>query len=135
MYGHVLVGTDGSATATLAVEAAARLAKAHDARLTIVHAFRPGAVPMPPEDEAREFHWRYTAGAMADQLVGRAMRCAQAVVGGGLQIDTRSEPGKAVAVLVAAVDALRPDAVVVGNADIRAGRSYRSVGHSLSRRV
>ncbi len=135
MYAHVLVGTDGSATATLAVEAAARLAKAHDARLTIVHAFRPGVVPTPPEDEAREFGWRFTAGAMADELVAQAMRRAQDAAGGGLAIETRSEPGRPVAVLVAAVGALKPDAVVVGNADIRAGRSYRSVGHSLSRRV
>ena len=135
MYDHVLVGTDGSATATAAVEAAARLAKAHDARLTIVHAFKPGAVPIPSEDEAREFGWRFTAGAVADQLVSQAKRRARDVAGVELEIDTRSEAGKPVAVLVAAIDALKPDAVVVGNADIRAGRSYRSIGHSLSRKV
>lgn len=135
MYSHVLVGTDGSTTAARAVEAAALLAKAHDARLTIVHAFRPSAVPIPPEDEAREFAWLFSAGSIADELVRRAMRSAQDVAGGRLAIETHAEPGKPVAVLMAAVEALKPDAVVVGNADIRAGRTYRSIGRSLSRRI
>lgn len=33
MYDHVLVGTDGSARATIAVKAAARLAQSHQAQL------------------------------------------------------------------------------------------------------
>jgi nucleotide-binding universal stress UspA family protein len=135
VYDHVLVGTDGSATATLAVEAAARLAEAHQAKLTIVHAFKPGAVPLVNDDVARDVSWHLTAGTIADKVVAVAEQLAQAAVGGRLDIETHPAPGKPVAVLLSAIDLLQPDAVVVGNADVRRVRMRRSVGHALSRRV
>jgi nucleotide-binding universal stress UspA family protein len=70
VYDHVLVGTDGSATATKAVEAAAQLAQVHGARLTIAHAFNPRE-PEPLESRAveAEFPWLWSSGARAEALV------------------------------------------------------------------
>ena len=48
LYRNVVVGTDGSETAELAVRHAAELAKAFGARLTVVTAFMPR-----PEEEAK----------------------------------------------------------------------------------
>ena len=136
MYNHVLVGTDGSDTATKAVEAAARLAQAHQARLTIAHAFdarqpRP-AVASPME---AEMGWLASPGARAEAVVNQAVNRAQEVTCGGLSVDGVAEPGRPIAVMLALADELEPDAVVVGNADVHRLRVRRSIGHALSRRV
>jgi nucleotide-binding universal stress UspA family protein len=137
VYDHVLVGTDGSVTATRAVEAAARLAHTHRARLTIAHAFDPrqpvAVSSSSPVEE--EFTWRQTVGGIAEALVNAAADHAQAAACGGLDVHTRAEPGPPAAVLVACALDLRPDAVVVGNADLHRVRLRRSIGHALSRRV
>ena len=137
MYDHVLVGTDGSPTATRAVEAAARLAHAYQAKLTIVHAFRPrrpsvvaDASFVPTEDA-----WRLTPGGAAESLVDRAADHAQLTACGGLHIETRVEPGSAASVLRALARELEPDVIVVGNADVYRPRLRRSIGQALSRRV
>ena len=79
MYDHVLVGTDGSATATKAVEAAAQLAPVHRARLTIAHAFDPRE-PGPRDSRGleTEFPWLWSSGARAEALVNAAIDDAQA---------------------------------------------------------
>jgi nucleotide-binding universal stress UspA family protein len=46
LYETIVVGTDGSPTATLAVERAASLAAALGAKLMIVSAYEPGFVPL-----------------------------------------------------------------------------------------
>lgn len=136
MYDHVLVGTDGSATATKAVKAAARLAHAHRAKLTIAYAFDPRQpVPVSHHAVEAEFTWRQSVGAMAEAIVTQAVGHAQAAACGGLVVDARAEPGPPVAVLLGFARDLRPDAVVVGNADLRRIRLRRSIGHALARRV
>lgn len=135
MYDHVLVGTDGSVTATRAVGAAARLAHVHRAKLTIAHAFDPHSSQPDLEDAPDVRRWMTSPGVVAETLVDVAVAHAHQVSCGGLQIDGRAEPGDPVAVLVAVVQELQPGAVVVGNADLRRLRLRRSIGHSLSRRV
>lgn len=136
MYKHLLVGTDGSSTATRAVEAAARIAHAHNATLTIVHAFDPRQ-PSPVLDPGveREFPWLRFTGARADAVVRAAVDRAHAAACGGLEVHGRVEPGSAAGVLTAVAEEVRPDAVVVGNADVRRLRLRRSIGHALSLRV
>ena len=134
MYEHVLVGTDGSETATRAVATAARLAHAHHARLTIVHAFKSGQT-IGAQDCPKEFAWRLSAGNVADDIVKKAARSARSVVDDSLTIETHHSPGEPVTVLLDAIDKLNPDAVVVGNADVRGVRVRRSIGHALTRKA
>lgn len=136
MYDHVLVGTDGSVTASRAVEAAARLAHAHQARLTIAHAFasarsRPRAAPPVPE----EFSWLQTPGGAADAVVLTAVALAQRAACGALSVDGRAELGHPRVVLRALVDELQPDAIVVGNADARRSLTRRGLGTWLAGRT
>ena len=136
MYHHVLVGTDGSLTASRAVEAAARLAHAHRARLTIAHAFPPvGARRRTASPVPEEFSWLQTPGGAADALVVRAVEVAQQAACGALTIDGRAEVGHPRGVLRALVDELRPDAVVVGNADARRSLTRRGLGTWLAGRT
>ncbi len=137
MYDHVLVGTDGSATATRAVTAAAQLAHAHDARLTIVHPFEPR--PALPSDlgdrDLDELGWRGTPGGAAELLVQEAAAHARAASCGALDADGYAEPGQPVPVLLEAVLRHRPDVLVVGNADLRRPRLRRGIGTTLSKKA
>lgn len=136
MYDHVLVGTDGSETASRAVRTAALLAHVHQARLTIAHAFDPRRrAELVDQRAAAELHWMLTPGVAADALVQRAVHDAQAAACGGLDAVGRSEVGDPLTVLRSLIRELQPDVVVVGNADLRRIRLRRSLGHALSRRV
>lgn len=139
MYTRVLVGTDGSATATRAVEAAASLARAHGAELIVAHAFSPRPTDRQRQawDEApEEVRWRLSLGAFAEATVGDAVERARARAGSHLVVHGRCEPGAAVSVLLRLVGELDPDAVVVGNRDLQARpRLRRSVARAVSRRA
>lgn len=136
MYTHVLVGTDGSPTATKAVESAAQLAQVHRARLTIVHAF-DAREPEPRDGRGvdTEFPWLRSTGTRAEALVNTAIDHALAAACGALHVDARTEPGRPVGVLLTLIEELEPDAVIVGNADRHRVQLRRTVGHALSRRV
>jgi nucleotide-binding universal stress UspA family protein len=80
-YRNVVVGTDGSETAELAVRHAAELAKGFDARLTVVTAFTPR-----PEDEAKrlqtapeDVRWAITDATSAEERARRARSIAHEV--------------------------------------------------------
>jgi nucleotide-binding universal stress UspA family protein len=140
MYQQVLVGTDGSMTATRAVEAAARIARAHDAELTIAHVFNPrqGLRQEVARAEAPdEFKWRLSPGGAADTIVEGAVDRARVAAGdGSLRVRTRSEPGRAIPVLLGLIDDMDPDALVIGNRDMPTRlRFRRSVARTLSRRA
>jgi nucleotide-binding universal stress UspA family protein len=136
VYGHVLVGTDGSPTAARAVESAARLAHTHSAGLTIVHAFKPRQ-PTPHVSPAMEDESPLlrSNGTRAEAVVSAAINRAQAAACGGLEVHGRVEPGAPAAVLAAVSKEVRSDVVVVGNADVRRLRVHRSIGHALTRLV
>ena len=130
MYDLVLVGTDGTITASRAVESAARLAHAHNARLTIAHAFSPRAEPGLERSVRDELPWLGTPGTAAEALVLSAADLAQEATCGALDVDVRAEPGTPRAVLCSLIDELGPDAVVIGNADARRSLTRRGLGHA-----
>lgn len=136
MYQRLLVGTDGSPTATRAVEAAAAMARLHGAELVIAHAFAPrfdlALLNSAPDDVA----WTMTPGSLADATLAHAAVHARAAAGGELEVHGRAEPGSPVPVLLRLVDELDPDALVIGNRDMRGlVRRHRSVGRALARRA
>lgn len=139
MYARVLVGTDGSATATRAVEAAARLAMTHGAELVVAHAFSPrasGAHRRAWLEAPEDFRWQLSSGSMAEDTMEAAIRHARAVTGGSVPISGRFEPGTPVQVLLELIDDLDPDVLVIGNRDISARiRTRRSVSRALVRRA
>jgi nucleotide-binding universal stress UspA family protein len=132
MYDHVLVGTDGSPRATLAVDAAAKLAHAHQARLTIAHAYRWGRVVRVPTDPDRP-PLLLTARAAADAVVTAAVARAQAVACGGLVTDTLAMPGHPTAVMLTITQWITPDVVVIGDVDPAKQLGRRSLRKALER--
>ena len=64
MLSTVAVGTDGSATASEAVEAAAEIARRFDARLVILSAFQDATDPFAASGQASgELQWAYNKDA------------------------------------------------------------------------
>jgi nucleotide-binding universal stress UspA family protein len=114
-YRHVLVGTDGSATAGEAVRHAARLAAACDATLTIVTGFTPdpAGVARAQEEAPEEIKWRITDSAAAEEKVGAAEREARAA--GATDVQQRTGSGDPAGVLLDAAEAVGADVIVVGS--------------------
>lgn len=115
-YRNVVVGTDGSATAELAVRHAAHLAKSFGARLTIVTAFAPQPSAAAPADLAEmpeDLKWRITDSAAADERAERAQRIAKEV--GVKEVRRRTSAGDPANALIEVAEDSGGDLIVVGS--------------------
>jgi nucleotide-binding universal stress UspA family protein len=114
-YRNVVVGTDGSETATEAVRHAAKLASASGARLTVVTAFTPHTAPAVPdlEEVPEEIRWRITESAHADELAGAACRLAGEL--GVKDVRARSASGDPADALIEVAEDTGGDVIVVGS--------------------
>jgi len=139
MYDCIIVGTDGSPTASLAVETAAQMARAHHAKLLVASAYMPKLTLEQktswhelPED----VYWRVSAGSKAEAVAADAADRARATAGGRLDVSCRAEPGDAVDVMLDLAGQVRADVMVVGNRPRPGlGRFRGSVARDLSRRA
>ncbi|MCK4178183.1 universal stress protein [Aciditerrimonas ferrireducens] len=130
---HVLVGTDGSPTASEAVRRAASLAGSLGARLTICCVYSrqgpspavAGGVlgqlvaaeePVPP-GPVDELAWRVTRAAEAEEVVRRAAGLAREA--GAREVAVLTRRGDAAAELVRLAGELPADLVVVGSRGMR----------------
>lgn len=113
-YRTVVVGSDGSSTAELAVRTAAETAASHGARLVIVTAYSPQR-----EEASRgqavpdDLRWAVTDVNQAEERVadGRALASAAGVE----RTITHAVPGNAADVLLDAAESFSADLVVVGS--------------------
>ena len=114
-YRNVVVGTDGSETAEVAVGEAAQLAAAFGARLTIVTAY---AEKTPAEERELagvpdEIRWRVTDAGGAEDIASRAKRIAREA--GVDEVKTRVAAGDAADALVDVAEDTLADVIVVGS--------------------
>jgi nucleotide-binding universal stress UspA family protein len=134
----VLVGTDGSDTATKAVEAAARLAEGYGQVLVVAHAYRDRRMDHRCPDLAAvpvELRWQLSAGAVGEEIVERAMYHARVVTDGAIDVRGRSEAGDPAKVLLDLTRELDVATVVVGNVGMQ-GLAHRfTVPAKIARRA
>ena len=114
-YRNVVVGSDGSATAELAVGQAAGLAAAFGARLTVVTAFTEKTPAEERELSAvpDEIRWRVTDAGGAEDIAGRAKQLAREA--GVKEVKTRVAAGDAADALIEIAEDTSADVIVVGS--------------------
>ena len=120
----MVVGTDGSETAELAVREAAELARAFGARLTIVTAFTPH-----PEEEARlqqqapeDIRWMITDSASADERAKRGKTIAKDV--GVKEVKTAVDSGDPAEMLINTAERSGGDVIVVGSKGMTSAKRF-----------
>ena len=109
MLSTVAVGTDGSATASKAVEAAAEIAQRFDARLVLLSAFTGKA---PPSGGSEEVQWAYNNDARVRELLNRT---EQELRERKIDCTTMLDEGDPADVLVRLAGECEADLLVIGN--------------------
>jgi nucleotide-binding universal stress UspA family protein len=109
MISTIAVGTDGSETASRAVEVAAEMARRYDAKLVLASAFGEGPPTTGAVDEA-EFAWNPSA-----QLQEILARTERELKSQGLDCVTRTGRGNPAKALVDIAEQCGADMLVIGN--------------------
>jgi nucleotide-binding universal stress UspA family protein len=139
MYSRILIAVDGSPCSTHALTHAASLARAHSARLRIVHVVDSGLLPYGPEFAIDVDAFLKARHEAAEQLLGEARGSIQA---SGIEVETRrldtATPAQHVATAIAEAAASWPaDLVVLGTHGRRGVERWLlgSVAEGVARRA
>ena len=123
-YRNIVVGTDGSETAEVAIRSAAELAKGFGARLTVVTAFSPRH-----EAEARrlqgapdDVRWAITDAATADEWARRGRAIARDM--GVVDVVLRVDSGDPASLLIDTADDASADVIVVGSKGMTSAKRF-----------
>jgi nucleotide-binding universal stress UspA family protein len=110
----IAVGTDGSATASEAVQMAGDLAQRFDAKLVILSAFKNSADQA--GGDSIEVQWASSNAARVREILSRAEADMRRE---GIDCTTRVEEGDAADVLVELASECAADLLVIGNKGMR----------------
>lgn len=118
MNGPIVVGTDGSETAAIALEAAINFAKCFGQPLHVVSAYKPLNVSsgLPPE-----FDGCITSTTEVDAVMADALARARSA---GVEAQGHSESGSAAEALLEVAERVSADVIVIGNRGIRSKARY-----------
>ena len=119
MYSSIVVGTDGSETAQLALRHAMDLAAVGGGTLHIVSAYRSSGGTVRVGTEAE--HWYVDTRTKIDTILDSAAALARSK---GVKVETHAvetDPGDAIVAIAGEVGA---DAVVVGNKGMRGPKRF-----------
>lgn len=132
-YRNVIVGTDGSATAELAVRHAGELAKAEGARLVVVTAYEPhGDELVETSNAPRDLRWMLTDRVQAEELARKGRTIAAEVGATGIIVEAIA--GSPSHVLLEAAKDHGADCIVVGSKGLTGAARFvmGSVASSVS---
>lgn len=124
MFGSIVVGTDGSDTARLAVRKAADLARKHSATLDIVSAYEPmssrqirAEVREVPED----LQWRLN---LREEVEATLSEAAEATSSSGVEVNTFAREGDAADAILDLAEERGADLIVVGNKGMTGAKRF-----------
>ncbi len=113
MLSTVAVGTDGSATASKAVEAAAEIARRFDAKLVLLSAFQgAGGPPRGAQSGSAEVQWAFNNDARVRELLSRT---EQDLRDREIDCTTLLDEGDPAEVLVRLAEECQADLLVIGS--------------------
>jgi nucleotide-binding universal stress UspA family protein len=118
VFETVVVGTDGSATAEVALKQAAELAKAGGAALHVVTAFRPSS--------KRTFtaggeKWQLLPADRADAVLDEAVALGRML---GVKVEVHGRRGDPANAIVRVAKEVGADVVVVGNKGMKGAKRF-----------
>jgi nucleotide-binding universal stress UspA family protein len=120
MQDVIVVGTDGSATADVAVERAGALAKMTGARVELVSGYR--------QDNSIALSAGMYPGDLTEEARKAASGCleeaAERLRSGGLEVETHCMCGDAADALIDVAEATDANLIVVGSKGMRGGRRF-----------
>jgi len=121
-YRTVVVGTDGSETAQLAVRQAAELAKAFDGQLIIVSAFSDTGGGAHGGEVPTDMEWSLTDAAGAEERARSGRTIAREV--GLSKVRVRVDRGDPAEVILNAADDTDADLIVVGSRGMTGAKRF-----------
>jgi nucleotide-binding universal stress UspA family protein len=134
MYTSIVVGTNGSATADIALERAIELAKMTGAELHVVSAYEPASAHVAggrPAAEVQEFP--VTPHFKVDAVLDRATDVAK---GDGVKIEAHGPRGDAAAAILSVAEETKADLIILGSKGMQgARRVLGSVPNSVSHKA
>jgi nucleotide-binding universal stress UspA family protein len=119
MKGPIVVGTDGSASATAAVLEAIALAKAFDCKVHIISVYRPvpvGGGDLPPEFAA-SVNSRSEVDGILEDVSSRARQQ-------GVTSEVHAVTGDAANAIISLAEELKADLIVIGNKGLGSMRRF-----------
>ncbi|MEA2402914.1 MAG: hypothetical protein QOK00_3317 [Thermoleophilaceae bacterium] len=120
MFKSIVVGTNGTETADIALSRAVDLARLTGAALHVVSAYEPAPAHVGgsrPPAEASE--WAISPHFKVDAVLDRANDIAQ---GGGVQIEVHGPKGDAASAILAVAEAHDADLIVLGSKGMQGAR-------------
>ena len=125
MFEAIVVGTDGSDTATKAVAAAADIARRHDATLHVVSAFAPVSRQRLRE-EGRQIAYDVEWTVNPREDVDATLRDAEALTGGGggVNVRTYAREGDPADAILDVAEERDSDLIVVGNKGMTGAKRF-----------
>jgi len=132
MLATVAVGTDGSATASRAVEAAAEIAQRFDAKLVLLSAFQKSPQPVALGGQSTELQWASNPDARVREMLDRT---EQDLRDRKIDCTTMSDEGDPAEVLTRLAEECDADLLVIGNQGMHRrvlGSVPNSVTHKAS---
>jgi nucleotide-binding universal stress UspA family protein len=127
MFEVIVVGSDGSGSAAIAVRRATELAKLTGATLHVVTAYREvslGSVAMAASSGAATVDVEHVNESVAAGGLQVCERAATEARRDGVKVETHAVPGDAADVLVEVAEAVGADLVVVGSRGMSGARRF-----------
>jgi nucleotide-binding universal stress UspA family protein len=125
VFGSILVGTDGSDTATTAVRYAIGLALDFGARLQVVSAYEPAAdqrLRDDPIEVPKDLQWLINPRADVLEMLDAAKQEARSA--GVDQVETFARQGDAADAILDVAEEQRSDLIVVGNKGMTGAKRF-----------
>jgi nucleotide-binding universal stress UspA family protein len=119
MLSSIVVGTDGSDTAQIAVDHAAELARALGAKLHIVSAYTPVAVRVNTSGAPEGEEWSVGPDLLGEEVLARARATVSEV-----EVETHACRGDAAEALIETAQDVNADMIVVGNRGMTGTRRF-----------
>jgi nucleotide-binding universal stress UspA family protein len=124
MFGSIVVGTDGSPTASEAVRQAAELARRMEAKLYLVSAYEPvpeGRLRDERQQVPEDLQWLVNPREDVESTLAGG---AEELAGSGLQVETVAREGDPADAILDVAEETGADLIVVGNKGMTGAKRF-----------